>query len=84
MEYNELQSAISIILRNDWDPIGVGIEEEAKDEYQSYVSQIVKLKTEGASEETIAAELNKIANETMGMPEPIEHSRKIAAKIFAL
>jgi hypothetical protein len=81
---NEVYKIIDKILWNDWDPIGVKeYEEDARDEYQSYVPQIFKLKIDNAGKELIAQYLFNIETERMGLSGNIEKCRVVADKIIA-
>ena len=85
MNKEELYKKINDILWEEWDPINLNKDPEwPKDEYESYVPQIYTLLSNGADEKVIGSVLNKIADKTMGMAEPREHSTGIAAKIIAL
>ena len=75
-----LYKKIDEILWFEWDPIGVNVYEEARDEHDSYLPQIFSLKIHGANKGTIAALLFKIETETMGLVGNIEHCREIAGK----
>ena len=69
----------------DWDPIGVNdYNGWPDDEYNGYVPQIFKLKTQGASREIIAHELHKYEIENMGLPGDKNHCLEIAEKIIDL
>lgn len=46
--FNKLSKAISQILWENWDPLGVNDNENIRDEYDSYVPKIVRLKMHGA------------------------------------
>ncbi|SEL89174.1 hypothetical protein SAMN05421740_112137 [Parapedobacter koreensis] len=83
-EQKILYQKIDEILWSDWDPIGVNVYEEARDEYYGYLPQIFGLKIHGANQETIASTLFKIETETMGLLRNIEHCREIAGKIVEL
>jgi len=82
MSIQSLFNKIEHILYSDWNPTGdPGV---AKNEYESYVPVIMKLKKEGASAETIARTLHLIESEKMGMKGSLEHCRKVAHKIMDL
>jgi len=83
-EQKILYQQIDEILWYEWDPIGVNVYEEARDEYYSYLPQIFALKISGESKETIAAALFKIETETMCLSGNMEHCREIAGKIVGL
>jgi hypothetical protein len=83
-EENKLYKIIDEILWKDWDPIGVNeYDEEARDEYQSYLPQIFKLKIDNAGKELIAQHLLNIETESMGLSGNIENCRIVAEKIIA-
>lgn len=62
-----LSERVSEILHYIWDPIGVSGAPQARDEYDSYVPQIVGLLTSGKQEEEIEKYLFWIKNELMGL-----------------
>jgi hypothetical protein len=74
---------IDDILWYDWDPIGVN-DIAPRDEYQSYVSQIFRLKKSGADKQEIANLLLKLETKTMGMGGTMEKCLIIAEKIIEL
>lgn len=82
-DYKRLYDAIDEILWNDWDPIGVN-DSSPRDEYQSYVPQIVKHKINGADTESIAQLLFQIETVEMGMPGTIDNCRRVANMIELL
>ncbi|SEL09113.1 hypothetical protein [Parapedobacter koreensis] len=84
IEQKILYQKIDEILWTEWDPIGVNVYEEARDEYHSYVPQIFSLKIHGADAEVIASTLFKIETGRMGLLGDIEHCREIAGKIVGL
>jgi hypothetical protein len=53
------------ILQYVWDPIGVGRVPEARDEYSSYVPQVVRLLIEEKSEKELVSYLQQIESEHM-------------------
>jgi hypothetical protein len=82
---NKLYKIIDEILWKDWDPIGINeYEEDARDEYQSYLPQIFKLKIDNAGKELIAQHLLNIETERMGLSGNIENCRIVAEKIIAV
>lgn len=83
-EQKILYRQIDEILWFEWDPIGVNVYEEARDEYYSYLPQAFGLKISGANKETIAAALFKIETETMCLSGNMAHCREIAGKIVGL
>ena len=71
---NELRRRVDEVLHYIWDPIGVRGEPHARDEYDSYVPEVYSLLQSGASAEQIAAHLDKIATERMGLNPNMKHS----------
>jgi hypothetical protein len=71
---NELRMRVDEILHYIWDPIGVRGEPHARDEYDSYVPEVYSLLQSGAAAEQIAARLDKIATERMGLNSNLKHS----------
>jgi hypothetical protein len=76
------------ILLHDWDPIGIQDEPAASDEYDRYADRAyVMLMDERATAEAIAAYLDLIAAEHMGLGNSqrgAEASRQVAQKLVAL
>ena len=58
---------VRAILMRDWDPIGVFDLPAAQDEYDSYIWPYLRLLDEGTGVEKIAAALDRIETEQMGM-----------------
>jgi hypothetical protein len=83
-KYKELYQAIDEILWKDWDPLCVNEFEEARDEYQSYTLEIIKLKVDNVDREIIAQKLNGIAISSMGLTGNIDHCRTVADQIISL
>ena len=74
---------IDDILWFDWDPIGIN-DVAPRDEYQSYVWGIYKLKITGASKEDIAEHLFELETKQMGLFGSIEKCLIVAEKIIGL
>ncbi|MGZ3778326.1 MAG: hypothetical protein ACXVIY_04155 [Mucilaginibacter sp.] len=83
-EQKALYKTIDEILWNDWDPIGMKLNEGPRDEYESEVPVIFSLKIRGADIESIATKLHEIECKTMGMDGGFENCKRIAEKIFNL
>jgi hypothetical protein len=79
---NELHMRVDEVLHYIWDPIGVRGEPHARDEYDSYVPEVYSLLQSGAAAEQIAAHLDKIATERMGLNSNIEHSLLTARNLL--
>ena len=83
-EEKKVYNAIDELLWNEWDPLGVNHVEEARDEYCSYVTEIVQLIIQGAERETIANYLFKTETDTMGLFGDIERCKKVSEKVKAI
>ena len=81
-----LLAEIERILLRDWDPIGVQDFPTAADEYDSYALQIyLMLQTPTRpSVHEIAAYLNQVQTEHMGLGQTSDHNQRVAAMIAAL
>lgn len=78
----ELYKAVSSILWEKWDPIGVNDgENEWDDEYDSYVPHVFRLAIQGKDAERIAQSLSLSAEQNMGLGCAREHDLKIAKLI---
>jgi len=78
----ELLTRVNEVLHYIWDPIGVRGEPNARDEYDMYVSGVCSLLNDGATAEQIAAHLDKIATERMGLSSNMQHSHATAHKLI--
>lgn len=83
-EKTELYSNIDLVLWNDWDPIGVNEEIDARDEYYGYIPAINKLLIDNASLEEITQHLHKIEKDTMCLYRNISFSEVVAKKLMKL
>jgi len=81
---DEILEAIHNILLHDWDPIGIGSEPEAQDEYDMYVGQLHRLLISGASEEQLVDSLETIVTERMCLNSDRQRARTVARKLIAL
>ena len=59
--------AVRQVLLREWDPIGVNVYPEARDEYDSYAPTICRWLYEGVDERRLAAHLRSLQGESMGM-----------------
>ncbi len=64
---NEVKEQISQILWEQWDPIGVNDEPQARNEYDGYVSHIFVLLSNGADDVKIAAHFCQLETGSMGL-----------------
>lgn len=85
---NDLATQVRVILRRDWDPIGLNREAEAADEYDAYIPDIVAMVEDLlVGRDAIFDHLHDLAARHMGMPESDELSRRCdiaATALFAL
>jgi hypothetical protein len=69
----DLTKQIRNILLRDWDPVGIGDNPNLRNEYDSYLPELIRiLKTFPVNEEAILAYLQKIEADRMGLPEDPE------------
>ena len=59
--------AIRQILLHDWDPIGVGDDPDARDEYDFYIPRLYRLMVLGASRQAVARYLRNVERLEMGL-----------------
>ena len=78
MDDRDLYRAVDEILHYVWDPIGVAGEARARDEYYGYVPATFKLVQEGVAAEAIAAYLEGVAADGMGLSSSPQHALKVA------
>ena len=78
MDDRDLYRMVDELLHYVWDPIGVAGEPRARDEYYGYVPATFKLVQEGAAAEAIAAHLQSIATDGMGLSPNSQHALKVA------
>jgi hypothetical protein len=77
----QLREAIGRVLECDWDPVGVHESaSERWDEYQSYVSGVLRLVAGDASEEKIVDHLAQIERVSMALSLGNEERRTVAAR----
>ena len=82
--YKQLHKAVDQIIWAEWDPIGVSQFEGARDEYSTYIPQIVNLLLTDRTEEEIAAYLSKLANDLIRNCVASDLDQQIAKKLKAL
>ena len=66
----ELRRRVDEILYYIWDPIGVAAEPSTRDEYERYVAGLISLLEKNADSKQIAAYLDDIAKNRMGLQQP--------------
>ena len=79
-----LAKRVSQILHTVWDPLGVDSEPGAQMEYDDYVPEIVRLLVCDASADGIAARIEAIRREHMGLPGHEARDRQVAMMLIAL
>jgi hypothetical protein len=80
-----IQENIRDVLLHDWDPIDVQNVRGAQDEYDSYVGEVYRLLTSGASEKQIVEHLWQIETVTMGLSTPDRTKlRPVARRLLGL
>jgi hypothetical protein len=70
------------ILLADWDPIGVGGESAAHDEYDSYAQHLHSMAANGASASELEAYLVRTELELMGLAPDHRRARRVAALLL--
>lgn len=77
----ELYRRLDEVLYYVWDPIGVA-SSPARDEYQGYLPKVFAMLQEGLDASSIAAYLDNVATESMGLGTNPEHSRRVAGLLL--
>jgi hypothetical protein len=87
-EAKAVLDAVSSVLFQRWDPIGVRTEDEAwpSDEYEGYAGGILGLMDRGASDDVVAEHLARLESAWMGLdpPSPLEHRLAVVAELRAV
>jgi len=76
--------ALKLLLLNEWDPIGVRGAAGAEDEYDSYAFDIFAMLKSGAGEDEIAAYLDGVETEHMGLRLRADRNRAVARRAVAI
>jgi hypothetical protein len=77
-EVSALRDAVDEVLFYLWDPIGIGGEPKARDEYSGYVPQIVGLLRDERAASDIARRLSEITATQMGMSKDAKRDLAVA------
>ena len=81
----EIQESIRSVMLQDWDPIGVGEIDEARDEYDSYIAPVYRILVGTRSVDELAECLSRIEREEMGIgPSDPEVLQAVSAKLLDL
>ena len=67
LEFRQAFPAIRDVLLHEWDPIGIGDEPRAQDEYDAYIPSIYYLLTDGTDDDEIALHLDQLVTVGMGL-----------------
>ena len=78
-----LYRAVDEVLHYVWDPIGVSVHPEARDEYHGYLPQVFGLLREEANESKIAAYLTAVTTDHMGLSPRSNHDREVARLLLS-
>jgi hypothetical protein len=74
----ELYRRVDEVLYYVWDPIGVAPNSVTRDEYERYLPEVFSMLQEGAGASAIAAYLDSVATERMGLNGNPEHSKRVS------
>lgn len=74
----ELYRRVGEVLYYVWDPIGVAPNPVTRDEYEGYLPKVFSMLQEGADASLIAAYLDNVAMESMGLNGNAEQSKRVA------
>ena len=78
----ELYTRVDEILHYVWDPIGVSLCPNTRDEYYSYLPQVFSMVKNDAPENDIVNYLNNITTSRMGLNENKKHDLKVAGLLL--
>jgi len=74
----QLYRRVDEVLYYVWDPIGVAYSPAARDEYQGYLPKVFAMLQEEMDASPVAAYLDNVATESMGLDANPEHSKRVA------
>jgi|GEM_PF-2828162 len=80
----ELHDKVRHCLLHEWDPIGVREFPEAQDEYDSYVTSVCSLLSDGADAYKLRQHLAHQETANMGLSAPSEHLDEVVRKLLEL
>lgn len=81
---DDLSKGVRALLLREWDPVGVGSEKKAADEYDTYVPQISGMILRGDTAATLARYLLQVERVQMGLPGNEGRARSVAAALISL
>ena len=80
-----LFSAIREMLIREWDPIGIGTNEQCVDEYDSYVSTVCQMLRQGVDEYRLTRLLTRFQSDSMGLTAvDNDLNQRVAKKLIGL
>jgi hypothetical protein len=79
----ELFRRVNEVLHYVWDPIGVCLEPNARDEYDTYVPRVYALLQDGADAAAIVSYLDSVATDRMGLGPNAAQSLVVAQCLLA-
>lgn len=82
LKMKEQLQRVKSILRSAWDPIGVGGERNAQDEYDAYAARLLKLALQD-DESGLQDYLGTVEAEEMGLPANPQRNKAVAAALLA-
>jgi hypothetical protein len=86
-EVKALIDAVSAVLFERWDPIGVRALDRRwpRDEYEGYAAGVLELMNHAASDDVIAEHLARLESAWMGLdpPSPLEHRLEVVVQLRA-
>lgn len=87
-EAKAIIDAISSVLFERWDPMGVRAQDKRwpRDEYEGYAAGLLELIDHAASDDVIAEHLARLESAWMGIdpPSPLEHRLAVASELRAV
>lgn len=83
-EIQSLRTRIDEILFYQWDPIRISGANSPRDEYTSYVAQVLKIALESTSHQPLAKYLTQLSKEIIERPDSKERAQTVAGLIFSI
>jgi len=83
-KFERLSNQIGCILATEWDPIGIHDVAETKDEYERYVSTLMKMLLADKSSDALCERLLQIEREDMGLPGNSDRALSTARMLKAI
>lgn len=80
----DLQKKINQVLLKEWDPIGIGDDPQAQNEYNSYVFPVLDLLISENSEQNLFKFLWWVETDYMGLPGDESHTKAIVKRLISL